>query len=248
MPKLEPYSKKLSYSYALGVFPALKLLEFRPEVARRLLINPAGLENEGVIKLRERCRDLGIREEMADRILRRESKKENCFAGVVFEKFSDDLVVYTSHVVLCQISDAGNLGTSLRTLVGLGYRDVAVVRPCVDPFDPHTIRASMGAIFNIRLSIYDNFSQYMEKVGQREYYPFMLDGAVELDRAAGAACAPFTLVFGNEQSGLPSEFSNIGQPVFIPQDDAIDSYNLASAVSMGSYAFSKKLNAAKSLG
>ena len=24
MPKLEPYSKKLEYSYALGVFPALK--------------------------------------------------------------------------------------------------------------------------------------------------------------------------------------------------------------------------------
>ena len=27
MPKLEPYSRKLPYSYALGVFPALKLLD-----------------------------------------------------------------------------------------------------------------------------------------------------------------------------------------------------------------------------
>ena len=27
MPKLEPYGRRLSYSYALGVFPALKLLE-----------------------------------------------------------------------------------------------------------------------------------------------------------------------------------------------------------------------------
>ena len=31
MPKLEPYSKKLPYSYALGAFPSLTLLEARPD-------------------------------------------------------------------------------------------------------------------------------------------------------------------------------------------------------------------------
>ena len=33
MPKLEPYSRKLDYSYALGVFPALMLMEARPGIA-----------------------------------------------------------------------------------------------------------------------------------------------------------------------------------------------------------------------
>ena len=40
MPKLEPYSKKLTYSYALGAFPSLALLESRPDRAVRLLLQP----------------------------------------------------------------------------------------------------------------------------------------------------------------------------------------------------------------
>ena len=74
MPKLEPYSRKLPYSYQLGVFPALMLLEARPDCASRLLLHPQGLENEGVKKLREKCAALGVREELAERVLRRESK------------------------------------------------------------------------------------------------------------------------------------------------------------------------------
>ena len=53
MPKLEPYSRKLDYSYALGVFPALMLMEAQPQRALRLLLHPDGLKNEGVVKLRD---------------------------------------------------------------------------------------------------------------------------------------------------------------------------------------------------
>ena len=59
MPKLEPYSRKLDYSYALGVFPALMLMEAHPEKALRLLLHPDGLKNEGVEKLRAARRARG---------------------------------------------------------------------------------------------------------------------------------------------------------------------------------------------
>ena len=71
MPKLEPYNRKLNYSYALGVFPSLMLMEAHPEKIQRLLLHPDGLKNEGVIKLRDMCARLHVREEMADRVLRR---------------------------------------------------------------------------------------------------------------------------------------------------------------------------------
>ena len=70
MPKLEAYNKKLDYSYALGVFPSLNLLESRPEEAMRLLLHPNSLENEGVALLREKCAGLGVREEFAERVLK----------------------------------------------------------------------------------------------------------------------------------------------------------------------------------
>lgn len=237
MPKLEPYSKKLPYSYALGVFPSLMLLEARPDTAQRLLLHPAGTENEGVGKLRARCAALGVREEFAERVLKRESKKDNCFAGLVFDKYESDLDPDRCHAVLCQISDSGNVGTALRSLLGFGIRDVALIRPCVDVFDPHVLRASMGAFYKMRVHTYDAFEDYRALYPNRPLYPFMLDGAKTLDEVAAAAKPPFSLVFGNEAAGLPARFASLGQSVFIPQSSEIDSLNLAVAVSVGSYVF-----------
>ena len=237
MPKLEPYSRRLPYSYQLGVFPSLQLLEARPECASRLLLHPQGLENEGVVKLRAMCADLGVREELAERVLRRESKKDNCYAGLVFNKYDCALDPALSHAVLCQISDAGNAGTAMRSLLGFGIRDVAVVKPCVDVFDPHVLRASMGAFFKLRVKVYDDFDAYMAEFPNRALYPFMLDGAKPLNEVARAATPPFSLVFGNEQTGLPPRFAALGQSVLIPQSDEIDSLNLAVAVSVGTYTF-----------
>ena len=237
MPKLEPYSKKLSYSYTLGVFPSLMLLEARPDKAVRLLLHPAGLNSEGVDKLRARCAELGVREEQAERVLRRESKKDNCFAGLVFEKYESTLDPNACHAVLCQISDSGNVGTALRSLLGFGIRDVAIIRPCVDVFDPHVLRASMGAFYKMRVHTFDTFEEYRALYPERPLYPFMLDGAKTLNEVASQAKPPFSLVFGNEASGLPAHFAQLGQSVFIPQSSEIDSLNLAVAVSVGTYVF-----------
>lgn len=240
MPKLEAYSRKLSYSYALGVFPSLMLMEAQPQRVQRLLLHPEGLKNEGVEKLRKMCAERGIREEMAERVLRRESKKDNCFAGLVFEKFDADLDPEACHAVLCQISDSGNLGTAMRSLLGFGIRDVALIRPCVDVFEPHALRASMGAFYKLRVHTYDTFEDYRALYPERKLYPFMLDGAIGLNEAAAQAQKPFSLVFGNEQTGLPAHFAQLGQSVMIPQSDEIDSLNLAVAVSVGSYVFLKR--------
>ena len=239
MPKLEPYSRKLDYSYQLGVFPSLMLLEARPECASRLLLHTQGLENEGVAKLRARCAELGVREEMADRVLRRESKKDNCFAGLVFRKYESDLRAGENHAVLCQISDNGNAGTVMRSLLGFGIRDVAFVRPCVDVFDPHVLRASMGAFFKLRVKVYERFDDYRAEFPDRPLYPFMLDGARPLNAVARSAKPPFSLIFGNEQTGLRPRFAGLGQSVLIPQSDEIDSLNLAVAAGIGIYYFTR---------
>ena len=115
-----------------------------------------------------------------------------------------------------------------------------LIRPCVDAFDPHVVRASMGAFFQLRLRTFDTFDDYRALYPGRALYPFMLDGARPLDEVARCAHTPFSLVFGNEQSGLPAVFQTYGQSVFIPQSDKIDSLNLSVAVSIGAYAFRQK--------
>ena len=236
MPSLKGYSAELEYSYTPGVFPSLELMRVKPEKAMRLLLSERA-QGEGVEKLRQICREHGVREEIADKALRRISGKDNCFAAVVFEKWQAQLEANGPHVVLHHPMDEGNLGTIQRTLLGLGIKDIAIIRPAADPFDPRVVRATMGALFSLRVKQYDSFESYRQGYPDHTLYPFMLDGSVMLEEATRQVQKPYALVFGNEGSGLPPEFARMGQAVRIPHSNEIDSLNLSIAVGIGAYAF-----------
>ena len=239
MPSLEAYSRSLNYSYALGLFPASELMKKRPELARRLLVSTKAEGSEGLDALRALCVEHHVREEHADKILSRVSGKENCFAAIVFDKFQSELSMDGNHLVLHHPSDKGNLGTMLRTALGFGYRNIAVIRPAADAFDPHVVRASMGAIFGLNLRYYDDFDAYRAEFPGHMLYPFMLDASVPLAQGVAGRKEPFSLIMGNEGSGLPPEFAACGQPVRIPHNHEIDSLNLSVAAAIGMYAFSQ---------
>ena len=239
MPSLEAYRSDLDYSYAPGIFPSMECLLYRPESVRRLLVHSAAAGREGIGKLTELAEAHRIRIEEADRALGRISGKENCFAAAVFGKFRDELRKDHPHVVLHRPGDSGNAGTILRTSLGFGMEDVALIRPCVDVFDPRTVRASMGSLFRLRVRVYDSFEEYRAEFPDRQLYPFMLDASVPL-REIREIPEVYSLVFGNEGSGLPAEFASMGQPVRIESSDKVDSLNLAIAAGIGIYYFSGK--------
>ena len=241
MPSLSGYKSELDYSYAPGIFPSMECLLARPEQVRRLLVHSGAAGREGMEKLTELARKHGVRVEEADRALARISGKENCYAAAVFGKFRDPLCPENPQVLLHQPGDCGNLGTILRTALGLGVEDVALVGPCADPFDPRTVRASMGSLFRLRLRVYDSFEEYLSEQGPRDCYPFMLDASVPLAEALEAPVSRRrTLIFGNEGRGLPPEFARVGRPVRIPSNEKVDSLNLAIAAGIGIYAFLDK--------
>ena len=239
MPSLEAYHSGLDYSYAPGIFPSMECLLYRPESVRRLLVHSAAAGREGIGKLTELAEAHRIRIEGADRALGRISGKENCFAATVFGKFRDELRQDRPHVVLHRPGDSGNVGTILRTSLGFGMEDIALIRPCADVFDPRTVRASMGSLFRLRVRVYDSFEEYRAEFPDRQLYPFMLDASVPL-REIREVPPVYSLVFGNEGSGLPTEFASMGQPVRIESSDKVDSLNLAIAAGIGIYYFSGK--------
>lgn len=238
MPSLSAYNSDLDYSYAPGIFPAVECLLHRPDKVRRLLLHTSAAGREGTEKLRVLAGNLGVRTEEADRALARISGKENCYAAAVFEKYEDSLNPVKPHVVLHNPGDSGNVGTILRTALGFGVEDVALIRPCVDPFDPRTVRASMGSLFSLRLHIYGTFEQYRAGFPDHALFPFMLDASLPLTEVLRSRpSAPWSLVFGNEGRGLPPEFASLGQPVRIESNDRVDSLNLAVAAAIGIYSF-----------
>lgn len=59
-------------------------------------------------------------------------------------------------LVVESIEKPGNLGTMLRTADGLAVDAVIVADPQTDPFNPNTVRASIGSLFAVPLAVADS--------------------------------------------------------------------------------------------
>ncbi len=225
--RLKRYKRDFEHSYTFGVFPTLELLAHKAEQILGVIVHPQGMENQGVAKIQEICQRTSIPLEFQERTFSRLGARENDYAVGVFNKYRSSLDPKSDHIVLVNPSSVGNLGTILRTMLGFRFSDLAIIAPAVDHFDPRAIRASMGAIFNLRLATFDDFETYQQKF-PRIYYPLMTDGGNLIHEVDYQQ--PFSLVFGNESSGLDEAYRSTGPSISIPQSEDIDSLNLAVAV------------------
>ena len=163
------------------------------------------------------------------------SGKDNTMVVGEFEKFQSDLDLSSNHVVLVNPMNMGNLGTIERCLVGFGIHDLAIITPSADPFDPKVVRASMGALFHLRIRLFSSFEDYQSIAGTHHFYPFMLQAKSFLPQAQ--ITSPWSLIFGNESTGLDPRFLSYGEPLKIPQTPDVDSLNLDNAVAIALYQF-----------
>lgn len=231
------YKKDFEHSYALGPFPTFELLNMRSNKALGVYISKRFNEKE---KLEALCTAKSIPYVYSDKALNRISDKEICYAAAAFERYQSKLDD-TSHIVLVNPSDMGNLGTIIRTVLGFGIKNIAVIEPAADTDNPKTIRASMGAIFRLNIARFKSFEEYADEFGSgRDFFPFMLDGAEVLTPESCPVSKKYSLIFGNESSGLPKEFQSVGKSIFIPQTDDVDSLNLSVSVGIGTYIFTNK--------
>jgi TrmH family RNA methyltransferase len=229
------YRKEDSVSYSLGITLTFELLKFKTEYVNRVFVHSAMKQGDTLDKLLKLCKDSDIEVVYADKIFNVLSQKDNCYVIGEFRKFESGLDKDSSHIVLVNPSNAGNMGTIMR--LGFEMNRMAIIRPAVDAFDPKVVRASMGAIFSTEFVYFDSFDEYMKKYGDRELYPFMLDAKIKLHDVKPQG--KFSLIFGNEATGLPHEFSKIGKSVIIPHSDRIDSLNLPIAASIAMYEATK---------
>ena len=232
--QLKPYRKEADYSYALGAFPTYELIHSKPEIVQKVLVHTDFTDSE---KLRLLCAQNHIPFEFNDKLLARISSKENCYAAGVFNKYQSKLREDRPHIVLVNPENMGNLGKIIRTAVGFGIYDAAIILPAADIFAPKTVRASMGALFKLSFQLYHSFEEYRQQFCRHEFFTFMTNGGQALRFKEIPPVKLYSLVFGNEASGLDDSFLNIGTSVYIPQTADVDSLNLPIAVGIGIYAF-----------
>jgi RNA methyltransferase, TrmH family len=139
----------------------------------------------------------------------------------------DDLPRGTRPVTLAlwRVGDPGNLGTLLRAADAFGA-GIALSEGCADPTGPKAVRASMGSLFRVPLSSFD------EPPGKR--IALMPGGGVALPDLQ--LDEPAVLVLGAEREGLPAEIlDRCDERASIPQPGGGDSLNVAVAGAIALY-------------
>ena len=138
-------------------------------------------------------------------------------------------------IYLHEVQDPGNLGTILRTLAWFGHFRLLLSPNSVDPFNSKVVRASMGAIFHLPIELDVALDSLPQRFSQFAYLD--LQGASLTSEAfTDYQC----YLFGNEARGVPQEaLARFKAQAFtIAGSGAIDSLNLASAVSICAYQLS----------
>ncbi|MCQ2482012.1 MAG: TrmH family RNA methyltransferase [Clostridia bacterium] len=230
--KITRYRKEDDITYALGATVVMEYLLHDTENVKGIIIHPDFRAEDTKERITSICTENKIpmvTEEKPFNIL---SQKENCFVIAVVAK-RQATITDGNHIVLVNPSNAGNLGTIMRSALGFGIENIAVITPAVDPFDPKTVRASMGAAARVRVELFESFDDYRRRFPNNNFYPFMLDGSSKMQHTPIEE--NFSLILGNEATGLPREFSEIGQPIRIEHTHNIDSLNLPIAASIAMY-------------
>lgn len=230
------YKKEFDYSYASGVNTTIELLKYHPEQALRVFLKDTGKQAEGVNSIAQLCRENNVRTEIADDLVGKLVAGNDTYAIGVFKKFEMNLEERENHIVLVNPSDMGNVGTIIRTCIAFDVKNIAVIRPGVDIFDPKVIRASTGSFFQVNIQYFESFEAYTTKFSNN-LYPFMLGGSNFLGDFKFQK--PFSLVFGNEAHGLNESFRKVGTTVTIKHAKTIDSLNLSISAALALWESSK---------
>lgn len=226
------YKKNSEVTYALGATVVMEYLLNATSLVQAIIIHPDFNSVDTKERIISICKLHNIEYVIEAKPFNIISSKENVYViGVIRKKTMS--IKDASHVVLVNPSNQGNLGTIIRSSLGFGIKDIAIIGTSCDYYDPKTIRASMGAISRVLIESFNTIEEYISRFPNNNLYPFMLDGSSELNKTL--INKPFSLIMGNEATGLPEYYKTIGNPIRIVHTSEIDSLNLPIALSIGLY-------------
>ncbi len=136
-------------------------------------------------------------------------------------------------VVICDgVADPGNLGTIIRTAECAGAGGVFLLEGCADPYNPKTVRSTMGSIFRVPVCYIE--ADELSLFKDYDVAAAVLDGSKDLyDIKFNAKTA---VIIGSEAHGVSarvSEYANIR--LKIPMQGGAESLNASVAAGIIMY-------------
>ena len=132
-------------------------------------------------------------------------------------------------VVLEDVGNPGNLGSILRTSEAVGGSGVILLGDTADPYDPASVRGSMGSIFTQQV-VRTSLESLIDWQNETDLPMVGASDAATVDYRDADYAPPILLCLGSEQHGLSeTQRDACDQVVRIPMVGRADSLNLAVA-------------------
>ena len=140
-------------------------------------------------------------------------------------------------VALTEVRDPGNAGSVIRVADAAGAHGVVMSNDSVDLFNPKVVRASVGSIFHLPISVGQDLAETVSTARDAGMQILAADAnGVSLYRGVDLV-KPTMWIFGNEAWGIPAEVLDLVDAVVsIPIYGHAESLNLATASAVCLYA------------
>ncbi len=146
-------------------------------------------------------------------------------------------------VVLDRVQDPGNMGTIIRTVDAAGGDGLVLLKGCVDPYNPKTIRATMGSIFRVPIVNVEDCDDFFSALKRKnsDIIVSAMDGENIFNWHSPRTKGIKTLVIGNESKGISDKIRHLATDIVsIPIVGGAESLNASVAAGIMIYEIMRK--------
>lgn len=134
--------------------------------------------------------------------------------------------------VIDAVCDTTNIGAIFRSAAALGIDAVLLTRSSCDPLNRRAIRVSMGTIFLVPWTWFDDY-EAIHQLGFKTAAMALTDKSISLDNPILKEQERLAIIMGTEGEGLPTEtIEQADFTVRIPMYHQVDSLNVAAAAAV----------------
>ena len=123
-------------------------------------------------------------------------EKENNLTEI---NWNEDLIL-----ILDNLQDPGNLGTILRTADSANLKQIIVSKNCGDIYNPKVVRATMGAIFRVKVLESENLAETIKEIKKHKFTVLATD-LKESKSIYEESYNKTAVIIGNEANGVEEE-------------------------------------------
>ncbi len=138
----------------------------------------------------------------------------------------------SNYLILDNIQDPGNMGTILRTVDSLNFKQIIVSKGSSDVYNPKVVRSTMGAIFRVQVIESQNLVKTIKELKKHKIKIYVTD--LQTDKSIyNVDYTKSAIIIGNEANGVSEEvLKEATERIKIPMIGKTESLNAAVATSV----------------